>query len=220
MRRLIVWRHGETEWNAAGRVQGHADVKLTAMGKDQAREAAKRLAELSPVAIVSSDLSRASDTAATLAELVGCEVRYDSRLRERCYGPWQGCSVAEIAERWPQEYARWRAGERSLGLGIETLDEVASRAAAGLTDALFTTCPADPAHSSGEGALPQDAASVVPEGAVVVAVTHGGAARAGCGRLLGWSATAARAMAVLGNCRWTELHHQPSRGWQLWSHNS
>jgi probable phosphoglycerate mutase len=220
VKRLIVWRHGETEWNATGRVQGHADVGLTALGRNQAREAAKRLAELRPVAIVSSDLSRAADTAAMLAEFAGCEIRYDSRLRERCYGPWQGCAVAEIAERWPREYARWRAGERALGLGIETLDEVAIRAAAGLADALFTTYPKDSGHSPEEGGLPQDAASVVPEGAVVVAVTHGGAARAGCGQLLGWSTTAARAMAVLGNCRWTELHHQASRGWQLWSHNS
>jgi broad specificity phosphatase PhoE len=218
VKRLIVWRHGETEWNASGRVQGHADVRLTLLGRKQAREAAQRLAELRPVAIVSSDLSRAADTAGELASLAGCEVRYDARLRERCYGPWQGCAVSEIAERWPEEYARWRAGERSLGLGIESLDEVAHRAAAGLTDALFGSFPADDPQP-GDG-IPQDAASVVPAGDVVVAVTHGGAARAGCAKLLGWSPTAARAMAVLGNCRWTELHHQPRRGWQLWSHNS
>ncbi|MER7168943.1 histidine phosphatase family protein, partial [Micromonospora sp. NPDC000207] len=62
MTRLIVWRHGNTEWNAAGRVQGQTDVPLNDRGRDQARAAAPLLAALRPDAIVSSDLSRAADT--------------------------------------------------------------------------------------------------------------------------------------------------------------
>ena len=67
MTRLIIWRHGNTDWNAASRVQGQTDVPLNDLGREQAREAAPLLAALRPDAIVASDLSRAADTAAALA---------------------------------------------------------------------------------------------------------------------------------------------------------
>ena len=66
-RRLVLWRHGRTAWNAEGRAQGQRDVPLDEVGVGQAREAAARLASLRPTAIVSSDLCRAADTAAELA---------------------------------------------------------------------------------------------------------------------------------------------------------
>ena len=73
-RRVIIWRHGRTEWNLAGRVQGQTDVPLDEVGREQARSAAARLASLQPTRIVTSDLSRARDTADELGRLAGVEV--------------------------------------------------------------------------------------------------------------------------------------------------
>ena len=92
--RLLPWRHGETEWNAAGRVQGQLDPELSDVGRAQAAVAAPRLAEQRPDAIVASDLRRAADTAAVLAALTGLEVTLDARLRERFHGEWQGRGVS------------------------------------------------------------------------------------------------------------------------------
>jgi probable phosphoglycerate mutase len=196
MTRLIIWRHGNTDWNASDRVQGHADVPLNDLGRQQAAAAAPLLAALHPDAIVSSDLRRAADTAAALAALTGLPVRTDPRLRERYYGHWQGLTIAEVAERYPVEYARWRAGEQAPGCEIESLDDVGKRVGEAL----------------------QDAADLVPGGTVVVA-THGGAARQSCGQLLGWGPEILRSVGPLQNCHWTELRHDPVRGWQLRAHN-
>ena len=82
MRRLVIWRHGRTTWNAEHRFQGQSDVPLDAVGVEQARRAAVELAALKPSVIVSSDLQRARDTAAALAAVTGLEVNLDRRLRE------------------------------------------------------------------------------------------------------------------------------------------
>lgn len=196
MTRLIVWRHGNTDWNAGNRVQGQTDVPLNDRGREQARAAAPLLAALRPDAIVTSDLSRAADTAAALAALTGLPVRTDPRLRERYYGQWQGLLVTEVAERFPVEYARWRAGDPDPGVDVESLDDLGKRVGAGF----------------------QAAADALPGGTIVVA-THGGAARQGSGHLLGWDHTVLRTVTALVNCHWTELRHDDVRGWQLRAHN-
>ncbi len=101
MTRLIVWRHGRTEWNVSSRVQGHTDVDLDDIGLREAAEAAPAIAAFGPDLIVSSDLRRAAHTAAALAEVTGLPVEYDARLRERDFGPWQGLTVAEIERDYP-----------------------------------------------------------------------------------------------------------------------
>ncbi|MBQ1075507.1 histidine phosphatase family protein [Micromonospora sp. C31] len=196
MTRLIIWRHGNTDWNAASRVQGQTDVPLNDLGREQARSAASMLAGLRPDAIVASDLSRAADTAGALAALTGLPVRTDPRLRERHFGRWQGLALTEAAERYPTEFARWRAGDPDPGAGIETLDDLGKRVGAALSDA----------------------ADAVPGGTVVV-TTHGGAARQGCGHLLGWQHAVLRTVGPLRNCHWTELRHDDTRGWHLRAHN-
>jgi broad specificity phosphatase PhoE len=211
MTRLIVWRHGNTDWNATDRVQGQTDTPLNDVGREQAAAAAPLLAALRPDAIVASDLQRARHTADTLAALTGLQVRIDPRLRERYYGLWQGLSLADVAERFPAEYARWRAGNESPGAEVESLDDLGKRVGEAL----------------------QEAADARPGGTIVVA-THGGAARQGCGYLLGWSTAVLRTIGPLQNCHWTELRHDgvrrdPAarsgpgehgfRGWQLRAHN-
>ncbi|MEV1018481.1 histidine phosphatase family protein [Micromonospora sp. NPDC049801] len=196
MTRLIVWRHGNTDWNAANRVQGQTDVPLNELGRDQARAAAPLLASLRPDAIVSSDLGRAAETAAALAALTGLGVRTDARLRERHFGRWQGLHLTEVAERFPGEYARWRAGDPAPGADLEPLHELGERVAAA-----FLT-----------------AADATPGGTVVLA-THGGASRQGVGHLLGWPSEVLRTIGSLANCHWTELRHDDVRGWQLRGHN-
>ncbi|MGN9775262.1 histidine phosphatase family protein [Micromonospora sp. H33] len=196
MTRLIVWRHGNTDWNATGRVQGQTDVSLNDLGREQARTTAPLLAALRPDAIVASDLSRAADTAAALAALTGLPVQTDARLRERYFGLWQGLALTDAAERYPDEYARWRAGDPDPGAGIETLDDLGKRIGAAL----------------------QDAADAVPGGTVVI-TTHGGGARQGVGQLLGWDHHVLRTVGSLQNCHWTELRHDDARGWHLRAHN-
>jgi len=94
--RLVLWRHGQTAWNAEGRIQGQHDAKLDDTGRAQAKVAARQLASRKPDLIVSSDLSRCSDTAAELAALTGLTPTYDVRLRERGFGDWQTLTRAEV----------------------------------------------------------------------------------------------------------------------------
>ena len=195
--RLIVWRHGNTDWNAANRVQGQSDVPLNALGEQQAVDAAELLVRLRPDALVSSDLRRAADTAAALAALTGLSVRQDDRLRERYFGAWQGLTMAEVAETRPEEHARWKAGADVIGGDVETLDDLGKRVAEAL----------------------QQAADSIPAGGTVVVATHGAAARQGVGHLLGWPREQLRTLRALQNCHWVELTHDDSRGWQLAAYN-
>lgn len=197
MTTLILWRHGTTGWNSQRRYQGHTDTALSALGREQAARAAPLLAARSPEAIVASDLSRATDTAAPLAELTGLPVRRDPRLRERSYGDWEGLTAPEIAQRFPEAYARQQSGHYDLGHRIEP--------------------PADVMKRVGE-ALREAAEATRPAGTTVV-VTHGGAARYGMFELLGWPAELLGTVTVLANCHYTELRRVPARGWTLYGHN-
>jgi probable phosphoglycerate mutase len=194
--RLLIWRHGETAWNAEDRVQGQIDLELNELGVAQAARAAAALADQEPDAVVSSDLRRAADTAAALASLTGLTVHYDPRLRERYFGDWQGLTNTELAERYPAERARWRAAQVIGGCGVEELDDLTKRATAALLEA----------------------AELAPGGTVVV-TCHGGTAKYGVGALLGWPAQVLASIGPLGNCRWIELHSHPVRGWRLHGYN-
>ena len=103
--KLVLWRHGQTRWNAERRFQGQSDVRLDAIGDHQAQRAARLLASLRPYAIYSSDLMRAVGTADRLAELTGVAVRLDKDLRERHGGSWEGLTDVEIRTRSPAAYA-------------------------------------------------------------------------------------------------------------------
>ena len=106
--RLLVIRHGETVWNVEGRVQGYMDSPLTPAGEAQAAALGRRFAGEPPHAVYSSDLGRTRQTVAPLVEATGLDLRLDEGLRERCYGVFEGMTYAEVAERHPQEYERFR----------------------------------------------------------------------------------------------------------------
>lgn len=98
----LLIRHGETRWNAAGRIQGWAPVALSDRGREQAARVGAALAADGDVdRIVSSDLERTHETATVIAEAVGVDVETDARLRERDFGVFQGLSSATFFERHP-----------------------------------------------------------------------------------------------------------------------
>jgi broad specificity phosphatase PhoE len=92
---LLLVRHGETDWNAEGRLQGHTDRPLNAWGREQAKRLADRL-EGEPIdAVYASDLSRARETAEILGERLGLTVVIDPDLREKDWGNWEGLTGPE-----------------------------------------------------------------------------------------------------------------------------
>ena len=197
MTRLILWRHGNTDWNA-GRPRPGPDRRAAQRPRPAAGRRRRRRCwpRCDPTRIVSSDLRRAADTAAALAALTGLPVKHDPRLRERYFGEWQGCTMAEVARRSPAEYARWRAGDRVTGCDVETLDDLGKRVADGAAGRRRRRTRA--------------ARSWWPPTAA--------AARQGCGHLLGWPSEQLRTLRALQNCHWTELTDAPPRGgtgWQL-----
>jgi broad specificity phosphatase PhoE len=92
---LLLVRHGETDWNAEGRLQGHTDRPLNEHGRRQAKELAARLAEEHVDAIYASDLSRAKETAEIVGARLGLPVVIDADLREKNWGSWEGLTGDE-----------------------------------------------------------------------------------------------------------------------------
>ena len=107
--RLCIVRHGETAWNAEGRVQGQTDVPLSATGRAQALAVRAALEGRRFAALYASDLARVRQTAAPTAAAHGLEVRVEPRLRERHYGKFETLTYAEARERLPADYARFKA---------------------------------------------------------------------------------------------------------------
>ena len=145
-------RHGATEWNHTKRAQGQADIALNPTGRAQAETIAKELADLDVVAVYSSDLSRARDTAEPIARSHGLDVVSDPAFREIDQGEWEGLHVDDIKKAWPE---MWGAARHySTRPGGESPSQVRTRALAGIKRIVE-------AH---------------PEGTVVV-VSHGGTIR-------------------------------------------
>jgi probable phosphoglycerate mutase len=131
---ILAIRHGQTAWNADSRIQGHTDIELDETGHWQAARLADALAGQPLHAVYSSDLARARQTAAPLAERAGLELRIDSGLRERGFGDFEGLSFAQIEHRWPEQASRWRKRDPDFGpQGGETLAAFHSRSMAAIT---------------------------------------------------------------------------------------
>lgn len=187
--RLLLWRHGQTDFNAERRFQGQTDVALNAEGRRQAARAARIIAAFRPDAIFSSDLVRASATADALARLTGLPVQLDKDLRERSGGSWEGLTDAEIREQYPDAYVRWMPPDG------ESVAAVAERASAAL----------------------ERIADSLDGGALAVVVSHGAALGMGSARLLGISVEE-RLLGPLGNCSWSVIGRRRG-AWRLLAHN-
>lgn len=127
---LLLVRHGETEWNRSGRWQGHADVPLSAVGREQARRLAARLAaEAAPIhQIYASDLTRAFETATIIAEALGLPVHPLIELREMHVGSWSGLTSDEIKARFPEQWQLYTSnGDGPRGGHGETMEALRVR---------------------------------------------------------------------------------------------
>ncbi len=187
----MLWRHGQTSWNAEHRFQGHSDISLDETGLEQARGSARYLAAMEPAAIFSSDLARAAETAAYLGELTGLPVQAEKDLRERGGGSWEGLTNGEIRERYPDAYASWVPPDG------EPVAAVADRVTAAL-ERIADSLNGD-------------------DGPLAVVVSHGAAINLGISRLLGLP-EGARLLGPLGNCSWSVLGRRGGK-WRLLEHN-
>ncbi len=134
MKEIYIVRHGETEWNALGKYQGWSDVPLNERGRAQAEACAERLESVEFHTIVSSDLSRAMDTAKTIAKYQdGLDVISTEALREINFGHWESLTYDEIEASWPGEIhrmyqrpqdARIEGGESFLDVQIRAMKAV------------------------------------------------------------------------------------------------
>jgi broad specificity phosphatase PhoE len=139
--RLLLIRHAESIWNAAGRWQGHADPPLSERGRQEAEALARELARAGLERVVTSDLARAIETGAALAGGLGIPALRCPGLRELDVGRWTGLTRAEVAARDPEALAAFDAGGESAPAGGgETRAALARRARASLA-ALARTWP-------------------------------------------------------------------------------
>jgi glucosyl-3-phosphoglycerate phosphatase len=197
-RRLVLVRHGRTDWNRIGRAQGHADVSLDALGRAQAKRAAGHLATYEPSFLWSSDLARARETAERIAEATGLEVRHDSRLREYDVGVRQGMTFDEFEAAYPDVVTRFRAGEAAGVPGAETNDQVAERMRAVICEAVETLGPGDTG----------------------VLVGHGASLRTGLLAFFDAPPNLHEMLAGMSNCAWAVLEQHRDRGWQIIDYNA
>ncbi len=198
--RIILWRHGRTEWNVDNRFQGQADIPLDSLGVEQAERTARMLAGFAPSALYSSDLSRAYTTAAALAAITGLEIRTDKRLREIHVGSWEGLLGREVDAADPELARRLRAGEdvRRSPTG-ESPSEVAER----MSEALTEIAEAAEDHST------------------VVVATHGLSGRVGACRFVRLPFETWRLMGGLSNCAWVSIdRHRSGTYWRIEAYNA
>jgi broad specificity phosphatase PhoE len=197
-RRLVLLRHGRTEWNRIGRAHGHADVSLDALGRVQAENAARHLAAYEPTFLWSSDLARARETAELLAAATGVAIKDDPRLREYDVGVRQGMTFGEFEADYPDLVAQFRAGGSATVPGAETTEQVVERMRAVITDAV----------------------DALDHGDTGILVGHGASLRTG---LLGFFDTPPHLremLAGMSNCAWTVLEQHRDRGWQIIDYNA
>ncbi|WP_051264904.1 histidine phosphatase family protein [Nakamurella lactea] len=197
---LILLRHGETDWNAALRLQGHRDIPLNEQGQQQAEAAAPSVAALEPDVIVASDLQRAQRTAASVAALTGHTVGADPRLRETSLGDWEGLTREEVVDGWPGMWEQWRASSADYAPpGGESRSQVADRAVGVVHDLDRTDV---------------QRALLVAHGGLIVGLT---------GRLLALPREHWSVLTGVTNCHWVLLHRFGSdfdSPWRLHSYNA
>jgi probable phosphoglycerate mutase len=188
MTTVYLARHGESDWNVERRWQGHADRPLTARGREQARELAERLADVSLQAVYASDLRRAWETAEAVGSAQGLEVVRLPALREVDVGSWSGLTRDECEQRFPDAFERWQSGGVGWDDG-ESYEAMGERIVA----------------------VVKRLAAEHPDGAILV-VSHGGPIRAVHAEALGVDiATHRRTGPVEPNARLSAVHVEDGR---------
>ncbi|MEJ7742207.1 MAG: histidine phosphatase family protein [Nocardioidaceae bacterium] len=198
-RRLVLWRHGRTQWNQLGRAQGHADISLDEIGVAQAARAAQFLAAYEPTFVWSSDLARARETAAELGTVTGQELVLDERLREVDVGAREGLTFEEFRDSMPDLFRRFMAGEPEAVPGAESKAEVAERMLAVLRDAVAA------ARRRSDGSL----------GGARRSTSHGDRSPSSTCLL-----RTSELLAGMSNCAWAVLDDRAGRGWQIVDYNA
>ena len=201
LRRLVLVRHGQTDYNAEGRMQGHVDSELTARGVAQVRQVAPALAGFDPVRLISSDLSRAARSAEEIGLVCGLPVKLDARLRETHLGEWQGLTPEQVEQGWPGALATWRADPSWAPPGGESRVQVAARARP-LVEELDREFADDPPST-------------------VLLCAHGGLITALSCALLNLELPSWTALGGMGNACWVTLRRRSESGtrWRLTGFN-
>lgn len=195
--RVVLLRHGVTDWNDGGRFQGHADIALNDTGRAQAAAAGEVLAGLGIARAFASDLSRADETARIVAGRCGIGIATDPRLREVDVGSWSGLTIEEAGRLEPDFWPALREGrDFRRSAGGETATEAGRRVALALLD-----------H-----------AEAATDDEVLLMVGHGLSLRVGALLLLGLDYSHARLFRGLSNCHWVVLEPGDEH-WRLQSYN-
>lgn len=187
MLQVYLVRHGETQWNAERRIQGHSDSPLTEKGEQQAWQVAERAKALGITHIIASDLGRTRRTAEIIAELCGCGITLDSRLRELDMGVLEKRNLETLTEEeegWRRQLVNGTAGGRIPG--GESMQELADRMHAALATTL-----------------------ALPQGSRPMIVSHGMALGCLVSTILGLPAYAERRLR-LRNCSISRIDYQDS----------
>jgi len=194
--RLVLWRHGVTDWNEKGIFQGGADIPLNERGHDQVVAAAPEVVALHPSAVYVSPLIRARQTAQAYVDITGAQMHVDNRLTEINVGTWVGESLASVTVLDPAAGADMVAGRdyRRSPTG-ETMTEVGLRVA----ECLREIADAHP-------------------GETVLVVSHGGAIRMGIATILGWPYSASIQLAGMANAAWS-IVAKSRKNWRLEAYN-
>jgi broad specificity phosphatase PhoE len=196
LRRLVLWRHGETDYNASGRMQGHLDSALTQNGWNQARQAVPAVARFEPQVVVASDLRRATDTATVFSELTGVPLRIDKRLRETHLGEWQGRTGSNVEDEHPGLMRQWQEDPTWAPPGGESRVDVAERAIEVVTE------------------LDQEF------NATALLTAHGGLIIALVAKLMDLPIEVWPRFSGVANCHWTVLvRRSGQRQWRLAEYN-
>ena len=195
--RILLWRHGQTDWNVQNKFQGHTDIPLNAVGEFQINHAAQVLAPMKPTLLIASDLDRAKKTAMALSQLTELEISIDARLRETNCGKWEGLTAEEIRAIDFENLKEWTmGGDNPAGTTGDRRSEVGARARAAIEDALKDR-----------------------DDQLLVVATHGGTARAVIGTFLDLPVAHWSKIGGLSNASWSVLTHTP-KGWLLTEHNA
>jgi len=197
--KLILIRHGRTEWNVQGRVQGRTDIPLDVVGRTQAEAIAKRLSAEKLNAIYTSPLSRAYDTASAIAAHHTCGIRKTEELTEIRFGEWEGKTAKELEERYADLWQDWNwilHPDICRKMGAESAEEILQRALAALNRAF----------------------SENDKDAVVAYVSDTMPIKLLSAHLMGLPASKIRRM-KLANCSYTEISVSEADHGELWVWN-